>query len=77
MLAALGPLLGLILNIVADIFKVKKETRENWAKTIEFSQKKRSDSVRLRLAAKEQKLKKQEEISKYRAEKLRDESPKG
>ena len=77
MLAALGPLLGLILNIVADIFKVKKETRENWAKTIEYSQKKRSDSVRLRLAAKEQKLKKQEEISKYRAEKLRDESPKG
>ena len=76
MLAALGPLLGLILNIVADIFKVKKETRENWAKTIEYSQKKRSDSVRLRLAAKEQKLKKQEEISKYRAEKLRDEPPK-
>lgn len=76
MLAALGPLLGLILNIVADIFKVKKETRENWAKTIEYSQKKRSDSVRLRLAAKEQKLKKQEEIAKYRAEKLRDESPK-
>lgn len=74
MLAALGPLLGLILNIVADIFKVKKETRENWAKTIEYSQKKRSDSVRLRLAAKEQKLKKQEEIAKYRAEKLRDES---
>ena len=71
MFAFLGPLLGFILNIVGDMFKVSKEQREAWAKMIEYSQKKKSDSVKLKLAAREQKLKKQEALSKFYADKLK------